>query len=200
MIEPGGRARLSAFQTLSLPVKPHTEDRWLVRKKLVAFALIVVFGAWAVSAAESLRGGDMTWSEALGMFGVVVGALGVVYVSGFASAYRLPRDQQQIVGVGFTPEGMVDALFSTTSLPRPVFPVTTAAFVTATDVLVRLGGQTFNLTRSDLYDVKVGVAGKRIWLLIAVGQQEYPLRLRGPVRGEIAGRSPSVLDGEENGP
>ena len=200
MIESGDRARLLVFQRVGLSVKPHSEDRWSVPRKLFAFALIVVFGAWAVSAAASLRGGDTTWKEAMVMFGVLLALLGMVYVSGAVSAYRLPRDQQEIVGVGLTPEGLVDALFSTTSLPRPLMPVTTAAFVTATDVLVRLGGQTFNLTRSDLYDVKVGVAGKRIWLLIAVGQQEYPLRLRGPVRGEIASRSPSALDGEENGP
>jgi hypothetical protein len=122
--------------------------------------------------------------------GVVCAVVGTIYLSGFVHAYRVPRDERQLVGVNFTPDGLSDALFQTTVLPRPMTPVTTAAFVTGKDVSVMVGGQIFNLTRSDLYDVRLGVARKKVWLLIEVGQQEFALRLRGPVLGEPGGAVP----------
>ena len=199
MIDRKPDLRIAAFDHLGLPVEPHAGDRWLVLRKLTIFVVVAGVGVWAAAAVASLRGRDFPVSTVVIGLGAVFAVFGMRYLSGFAQAYRVPRDERQLVGVNFTPDGLSDALFETTALPRPLSPVTTAAFVTVNDVSVMVGGQMFNLTRSDLYEVRLGVAPKKVWLLIEVGQQEFALRLRGPVLGESGRAVPRTRDSDEHG-
>lgn len=180
-----------------MPFEPHAQNRWLALRKIAIFVVGMGAVIWATSSYSSARGRDLPVLTIVLVLVAVTVMFGVRYLSGFVSAYRLPREGRQLIGVGLTPDGLADALFKEAVLSRPPSPVTTAAFVTSDDVLVLVGGHLFNLTRSDMYEVRVGVAGKKLWLVIDVDHQSFALRLHGPVLG--GSRAPAASDSVGSG-
>jgi len=173
--------RLGHLMDHGVPESRHRPSAEFPSRKVVAASAVLVLGTVAVNAAASARGRDPNLTGALVLYVAFFVLFGLGYAASFLRLYREVNDGWRLVGVGLTPDGLADEMFDSAGADRPRWTVATGVFLHQGDVILRIGGQ--NCLVRDAHGVDAGFAskGKRLWLVVAVSDRIYRIRLRGPV-------------------